>query len=109
MAIDARPFLQLTTPGGSIRCARPALNPLALGVSGRPGGVATDNATHTIVVYVALGTPPADLVDNAVVSVNVDVGKPEQTFRVLRNGIQQDAGTWTLYVRQETSMAGYEP
>lgn len=109
MAVDARPFRTLTTPsGGRIKCAAPVLNPLALGVSGKPGGVAQDNATHTIDVYVALGTPPADLVDN--VAVTVDVVRGElQTFRVLRNGIDRQAGIWKLYVRAEESPDGYVP
>ncbi len=106
MPVDARPFRKLTTPsGGVIKAGAPVLNPLALGVSGKPGGVITDNATHAIPVYVALGTPPVDLVENAVVTVDVEIGKPLQSFRILRNGIEKGAGVWTLYVRTEDTEA----
>ncbi|GAA4002695.1 hypothetical protein GCM10022631_11760 [Deinococcus rubellus] len=101
MAIDARPFLTLTdASGGTIRCSRPKLIPLTLGVSSGRGGVAADTPTHTVDVYVALGTPPAGLEDNALVTVDVEPGKL-QTFRILRNGIGKKAGTWKLYVRTE--------
>lgn len=101
MALDARPFLTLTAPdGGTIRCSRPKLIPLTLGVSSGRGGVAADTPTHTVDVYVALGTPPAGLEDNALVTVDVEPGKL-QTFRILRNGIGKKAGTWKLYVRTE--------
>ena len=109
MSVDPRPFRQLTTPSGAvIKAGPPKLNPLSLGVSGKPGGVVTDNATHTIPVYVALGNPPADLVDNAVVTVDVEPGSL-QTFRILRNGIDKQAGVWKLYVRAEADNSGYEP
>lgn len=107
MAVDGRPFLKLMTPSGaSIKCARPTLRPLALGITGSTGGVAQDAPTHTIDVYVALGTPPADLTDNAVVTVDVQPGKPREAFRVLRSGVDKGAGIWTLYVRPEE---GYVP
>lgn len=107
MSVDARPFLTLQTPsGGTIRCGRPELRPLALGITGSAGSVAQDQPTHGIDVYVALGTPPADLDDNAVVTVDVERGQPRQAFRILRNGIQKGAGVWTLYVRTED---GYVP
>lgn len=108
MSVDARPFRTLTTTGGSIKCAAPRVNPLALGVTGTPGRVAADNATHTIKVYVALGDPPAGLVDNGVVMVDVEPGSL-QSFRILRNGIDRQAGVWKLYVRSEGSAGGYEP
>ena len=109
MPADTRPFRTLTTPSGAtIRCAAPRLNPLALGVSGKPGGVIADNATHTILVYVALGNPPADLLDNALVTVDVEPGSL-QSFRILRNGIDKQAGVWKLYVRAEAGNSGYEP
>ncbi|GGO32706.1 hypothetical protein [Deinococcus humi] len=109
MSVDARPFRQLTTPSGAvIKAGPPKLNPLALGVSGRPGGVVSDNATHTIPVYVALGNPPADLVDNALVTVDVEPDRL-QSFRILRNGIDKQAGIWKLYVRAEADTSGYEP
>lgn len=120
MTVDARPFLTLTTPsGGTIRCGRPELRPLALGITGTAGSVAQDQPTHSLDVYVALGTPPADLADNAVVTVDVERGQPPVAFRILRNGIQKGAGVWTLYVRTEDGYvptpdpqqpgAGYEP
>lgn len=109
MAADTRAFRTLTTPSGAtIKAGPPKLNPLALGVSGKPGGVVTDNATHTIPVYVALGNPPVDLVDNAVVTVDVEPGSL-QSFRVLRNGIDKQAGVWKLYVRAEANSGSYEP
>lgn len=107
MPVDARPFLQLVTASGAvIKCARPVLRPLALGITGSTGGVAQDAPTHTIDVYVALGTPPADLADNAVVTVDVEKGKPREAFRILRSGVDKGAGVWTLYVRPEE---GYVP
>lgn len=106
MPVDARPFLTLTTPSGaSIRCGRPKVRPLALGVTGQAGTVAQDQPTHQIPVYTALGTAPADLTENAVVTVDAEPGK-RTAFRVLRNGIDKGAGVWTLYVRTED---GYVP
>ncbi|EYB68928.1 hypothetical protein DEIPH_ctg013orf0034 [Deinococcus phoenicis] len=100
MPVDARPFLTLHTPGGSCRCQRPKLRPLALGVTGQAGTVAQDQPTHTIPVPVAITTPPADLADNVVVTVDVEPGT-WTPFRVLRNGIDKGAGVWKLYVRVE--------
>ena len=120
MPADPRPFLTLRTQAGSIRCLRPKLRPLALGLSGQAGGVAQDQPTHTIPVPLALGTPPPDLADNAVVTVDVEPGQ-WQAFRILRNGIDKGAGVWTLYVRPEEGYvqaaphaqpapdAGYQP
>ncbi|MBZ9753180.1 hypothetical protein K7W42_20295 [Deinococcus sp. HMF7604] len=120
MPVDGRAFLKLTTNGGSCKCLRPELRPLALGITGETGGVAQDQPTHKIDVPVALTRPPADLVDNAVLSVDVERGKPLEVFRVLRNGIEKGAGMWTLYVRAEDGTpapttpppapgTGYEP
>lgn len=100
MPVDARPFLQLTTESGStVKCGRPELIPLSLGLArGQQGGAVTDNPTHKVTVYVVFGAAPADLVDGATVRINVVPGE-WQSFTVLRNGIQKDAGTWTVYLR----------
>lgn len=98
--LDARPFLTLKTAAGSCKCLRPELKPLALGISGDSNGIAADQPTHTVDVPVALTNPPADLVDNAVVWVDVEKGK-WTPFRVLRNGMDKGAGIWTLYVRAD--------
>lgn len=102
MPVDARPFLTLKTARGSIKCSRPEVRPLALGISGEASGgtVLADQPTHTLDVYVALGTAPADLTDNATVWVDVERGK-WQAFRVLRSGISRGAGVWTLYLRTD--------
>lgn len=78
---------------------------MALGITGQAGAVAQDQPTHTIPVPVAITTPPADLADNVVVTVDVEPGKLT-AFRVLRSGIDKGAGVWKLYVRTED---GYVP
>ena len=91
--IDARPFLQLTTPLGAIKCARPRVTPLSAGLTGTRNHVTQESATHTIKVYVALGTPPSDLEAGATVTVD------DRPYLILKNGISKGAGVWTLYVR----------
>lgn len=115
MPVDARPFMQLETPTGSCKCLRPVLRPLTLGVTGDAGRIAQDQPTHSIDVPVALTTPPADLIENTQVRVDVIPGQ-WQAFRILRNGIDRGAGMWTLWVRAETDLLpsgvpddGYEP
>lgn len=110
MPVDGRPFRTLKTPSGAaIKCGPPTLRPLALGITGQAGTVAQDQPTHTIDVYVALGTPPADLADNVVVTVDTVKGKPREAFRVLRNGIDRQAGIWTLYCRTEDGYVAPTP
>ncbi|MFC6659368.1 hypothetical protein [Deinococcus multiflagellatus] len=68
--------------------------PLALGLaSGPQGGALTDNPTHKVTVYTVFGTPPADLAENRRVTID------GIAYTILRNGIQRDAGTWTVYLR----------
>lgn len=109
MAVDGRPFLNLRTQSGaSCKVLRPELRPLALGISSERGGIAQDNATHTIGIPLPVTSPPADLVDNAVCWVDVERGV-WTAFRVLRNGIDKGAGVWTLYVRQDDAPAVPSP
>ena len=102
MPVDARPFLTLKTAAGRIKCSRPEVRPTALGITGEASGgtVLADQPTHVLDVYVALGTPPTDLADNAVVWVDVERGQ-WTAFRVLRNGVSKGAGVWTLYLRPD--------
>ena len=93
MPVDARPFLLLSTPLGSIKCARPRVTPLSAGLTGTRDHVTQESATHTIKVYVVLGTPPSDLEAGTTVTVE---GQP---YVILKNGISRGPGVWTLYVR----------
>lgn len=94
MPVDARPFLLFVTAQGSIRCGHPKVAPLAYGLTGGGGSrPIQESYTHTIKVYPALGTPPADLQDG--VRGTVD----GQAYEVLKNGISKGPGTWTLFVR----------
>lgn len=93
MPVDARPFLLLKTPRGSVKCGRPRLLPMSAGLTGSRDNVIQESATHTIPVYVALGKVPSDLQDGVVVTVD------KAPYAVLRNGISKGAGVWTLYVR----------
>lgn len=105
--IDTRPFLTLTVLDkagksvASLKCKKPRLNPLVNGIGGPSSGTAKDSATHTVDVHL-FQDPPADLRDNAKVTVDVEKGKPPTAFTVLRNGIQKGRSTWTLYLRVVT-------
>lgn len=94
MAIDARPFLLLTTESGAtVKCARVEVLILAIGLGGSGSGAVTDNATHRVVVWKTFGPVPGDLVENA--RVNIDGA----SYTVVRNGIQNDPGSLTVYLR----------
>lgn len=105
MPVDARPFLNLTTESGQvIKCGRPRLRPQIAPVSDGPQGLLRANTVCTVNVYVALGQIPADLVENAIVSINVEKERPAQRYRVLRDGISKGAGVWVLYLTEEAPL-----
>ena len=95
MTVDKRPTLWLRTAQGRIKCGRPKVNPMSVGVQAGSGPLTSEQCTHIVSVYVALGKPPKDLKDDAVVTID---GK---SYRVLKNGISYGAGVWKLYLKAE--------
>lgn len=81
MRVDARPFFQMTSPGGVTRCLRPDFNARSVGVGGSEGGmgVVSTAATHSVIAFNPLAP---DLTANAVVTVNDTT--PPGRYRVLQ-------------------------